>query len=524
MMGNIFARHKDDISTAMKYYEKAMENNPKDNIALNNIGANLMQLGRAKEALIYFEKAIELNPDYPNTHYALAMLDEIEGNHQGAFSNSLTAIRKNTGKDGLFNKSMQTAINAAQQLIAAGNGLGIVKAYTAKLEFEFETPITIQEDSSIPTAAKTEFAENHNRKNHIIKYKPEYPAIHHLIMHELVHLEFASQARQKGNNQLFVSDNENKKKFIQTLEHYAIRLNKKGYSAEMLSDYFGALFNGLNQQIYNTPIDLFIEDFLYEKYDELHSFQFVSLLALIQEGIQATTDKKIVDLTPSWVLSKSKVYNIINALHFRTLFGVDLINEHKPTRTERELAESLYKEFSKYDGKEEPGIEYGLVQKWANKLKLENYFSLINESSYRSSKSTGDILDSIKLDHPIKEGKSQSQQEEMDTFMAAHEDKDLNMAVMWFMVDALQYFKNLDDSAINRIAIEIANIGVNGIRPESKNYTVPSIKGKRFSGYHLLAYYYVSWAHAIPDMLNSLSLPFDNEYEMAMEFDAKSNG
>src|SRR5690554_954124 len=71
MMANIFAKFKEDIDTAMKYYDQVLVVKPNDNIALNNIGANLMQLGKTEEALKYFNKAIKVNPDYPNTHYAL---------------------------------------------------------------------------------------------------------------------------------------------------------------------------------------------------------------------------------------------------------------------------------------------------------------------------------------------------------------------------------------------------------------------------------------------------------------------
>jgi hypothetical protein len=41
------------------------------------------------------------------------------------------------------------------------------------------------------------------------------------------------------------------------------------------------------------------------------------------------------------------------------------------------------------------------------------------------------------------------------------------------------------------------------------------IPNKKFSGYNLLAYYYVSWAIAVPELLNELQMPFEKEYELA---------
>lgn len=70
-----------------------------------------------------------------------------------------------------------------------------------------------------------------------------------------------------------------------------------------------------------------------------------------------------------------------------------------------------------------------------------------------------------------------------------------NMAVCMYMVDAMEYF--------------------HGVHPDKKDYQVRLIPNKVLTGYHLLAYYYVSWAIAIPDQLDELQLPFKDEYKMA---------
>lgn len=57
-------------------------------------------------------------------------------------------------------------------------------------------------------------------------------------------------------------------------------------------------------------------------------------------------------------------------------------------------------------------------------------------------------------------------------------------------------------------------VGINGINPHN-HYKFKTIPGKDFSGYQLLAYYYVSWAIAIPEMLDKLQLPFTKAYEIA---------
>ncbi len=59
---------------------------------------------------------------------------------------------------------------------------------------------------------------------------------------------------------------------------------------------------------------------------------------------------------------------------------------------------------------------------------------------------------------------------------------------------------------------------MHGISPDKKGYRVWSIPDTEFSGYHLLAYYYVSWAIALPEMLEQLQMPFGKEYEVAKGF------
>ena len=85
-----------------------------------------------------------------------------------------------------------------------------------------------------------------------------------------------------------------------------------------------------------------------------------------------------------------------------------------------------------------------------------------------------------------------------------------------FMVDALQFFEAMPQEEIKKIAIEIAMQGTQGYRPDKDDYRINSVQGKTFSGSHILAYYYVSWSLAIPEMVSQLNLPYEAEYKMAL--------
>lgn len=516
MMGNIFARQRDDLETALKYYEEVLKVKPNDHLALNNIGANLMQYGRNKEANAYFKKAIAINDSYPNTHYAMALTAEMQEDYKTAFEGALVAVEKNNKKDQLYNNSFKLAIEAASKLAKKINGKAIVESYTAELYGKYGKRIQVNEDDSIPTAAKIEFAENYKRDYHLIKYKPGYPSVEHLVMHELVHLELAEQARAEEVNQLFTAKQQHKNSFFYSLEKEASRMQSRGIPENNIANYFSALFQGINRQIFNAPIDLFIEDILFRRYPELRPFQFLSLLALLQEAIEAVTKPEIVQNSPVVILSKSKIYNLVNALHFKNLFGVDLVANHKPTKTELDQATTLYAEFEEYRADKKPGEEYELVQHWGEDLKLDNYFELVPELKYRP-KTVETVMAEVEQDPYGLNEVDPSRERQMKKFIESHSTGEVNMAVCLYMFSALEYFNTLPKDKVKKIAFEIATIGTRGIDPEKEGYVVPSIQGKSFSGYHLLAYYYVSWAIGIPEMLAQLGMPFNQEYELAQQ-------
>ena len=516
MMGNVFAKFKNDIPTAMKYYDQAVINNPTDNIAVNNIGANLMQQGKLEEAKRYFWEAIKINDQYPNTHFALGMIANSEGDLNSAFYSASKAIKFSTKKDQLFQNAVALVSDVAKAVILRGDAKKIVSKYLYKLEFEGDKLIESIEDNEIPTVAKLEVAENYSREKHQIKYKPNTVAYEHLIMHELVHLDFIIQARKDHINQLFTSNEKNKEKFINGLEASVQKLRKLGITENKIANYCNDLFQGINSQIFNAPIDLFIEDYLYNEFAELRPYQFVSVYAMLKDGIKATTDKNIVELSPKHILSKTKIYNLIGAFHFKDLFGLDLIKDFQPTKIELNEAEKMYKEFLEYKTDRKAGEEYELVQNWADDLKLQNNFELVDEETYRKrTASVDDILKSIEEDPYDVNSNKAYKDRQMDKFQKSASEVGLNMAVVMFMVDALQYFENTPKDKIKQTAFEIATLGTQGIVPEKKGYKLSSVPNKDFSGYHLLAYYYVTWSLAFLEMVSQLNLPYDNEYKMA---------
>jgi hypothetical protein len=283
-----------------------------------------------------------------------------------------------------------------------------------------------------------------------------------------------------------------------------------------ITKFCTGLFDGLNLQAYNTPIDLFIEDFIYNEFSQLRPYQFLSLYALIQEGLKAVTDVTVIELSPATLLSKSKIYNLVNALQFKALFGLDFINDFNATPAELRKSESFYAEFLEYKDNRKPAEEYELVLHWAEDLQIEAYFELENEDEYRKRSDVDTFIEKLEKDPFGLHDDTAFKEKEMEQFQKNQEHIGTNMAVTMFMVEALLYFQDMPVDTIKKLAFEIAMQGTQGFDPNQKNYIIGSIPNKRFSGYQILAYYYVSWMLAIPEMVSQLQLPFEEEYKVAL--------
>ena len=526
MMGNIFTKLYFDIETALKYYDQVLVVKPDDSITLNNIGANLMQLGKEQEAIHYFEKALISDPNYLNTYYAMALVSHKKSDYANSLNwvfkgikqtNKQTNKQNNNSNKQFYFKLFQLAIESASKLKSEIDTQKIIREYTAKLSYLTDKEIKVEADESISTAAKIEFAENYDRDYHFVKYKPNHNGIEHLIIHELIHLELVEEARKESINKLFISSQNNKSVFFHSLEKEANKLRKSGVSEENIINYFSALFDGLNRQIYNTPIDLFIEERIYNQWDSMRPIQFLSLLQIFQEGIEATTNLEIVANSPKSILSVSKILNLVSALQFKDLFHFDLTEQFKATKLELDQAAKFYEEYKEYREDKKPAEEYELVNHWAEDLKLDQYFELVSESTFRQ-KTLESVLEEIENDPMGINSIDPEDDKQMEQFLEDHSSEEINMAVVMFMSDAIKCFSGISIEETKKIAFEIATIGTQGIDPNKKNYVIPSIKNSNFSGYKTLAYYYVSWAIAIPEMLSQLQLPFDKEYELATKY------
>lgn len=541
MLGNIYARTKNDITAANKFYDQALAVNPKDFIAINNIGGNLMQLGRVQEAQRYFEIAHEINPDYPNVLYALAMTSQQQRDYTRAFTYASRALRNASAGDPIRKASLALLMQTAKQQASSTNTFSLADEYQEQLEAASGKEIRVDADERIPTAAKLEIAENYSRPYHQIWFKPSYPAVNHLVMHEMVHLDFLVQAREEGNNLLFTTTNTGKQSFIKMALPQLKKLEKSGYSDSNITGFIDSIFDGMMRQIYNAPIDLFIEDFLYREYEELRPTQFLSLHKLLLEYIDAARNKQVATFSPPAVHRANTVLNIVAAIHFKELFGYDLTREFQASVADMKEAQRLWKEYEEYRVDRQPGEEYELVQHWGKDLGMAAYFELKDEASVRGDVAAGRAQPegarnqpTPNADYTAEPNGEQSPEEVLagierdplglDTPPPADALKDPlsyddspagQMAVMFYCLDALKYFAGVSRDQLQTVTFEIALLGRSGLDPNNRTskYNLASLPGKTFSALQLLAWMYTGFQELEPGM--DTGLDFAKELQMA---------
>jgi hypothetical protein len=358
--------------------------------------------------------------------------------------------------------------------------------------------IRITESKEIKTAATIESAENYNRDYHIIKYNPQYPAFEHLIMHELIHVVLQNRARKLNKNMLYVTGEARYRAFLTHFQKSFDKYLANGLGEKDIAKLMEHYYQGLNMQLYNAPIDMLVEDELYQNYPELRPYQFISLNAILQQGIDACTNKKYVSMSPAKILSKSKIMNLVHAYYLRDKFGVDTTDTLKADYYERSMSNKLYEHYQQLATGFDPGDEYGLVDVWGNLLDMQSYYELLSEREFRESQ----LIKNLK---PSEDTKTKQV------------DGNINPAVVMYLIAAIKAYREMTIIQVREVAYEIALLGRNGINPDDpeRNLELNSIPDKKFAGLQILAWMYAGFQLLDPSL--DTGLDYRNEYITALK-------
>ena len=521
LMGNLLTREKNDVEHAQEYYNKVLEYFPDNAIAINNIGATYMERNDYEGALPYLERVLKIDDTYMNSYYGLALcyykLGRLEEGFEICHQGALKSVDR-PENPAVREELLKLYLTIAKDLSTQTNYINVWKGIKDELEAVDQINIRFEEDRTLNVLAKLEYALWHAAKEHVIRYNPDKEYVDHLFIHEMMHLKLCQQATKANRGKVMVSTEKTREAFNKRY----LKFMKGKYSylpADELKKVMAGLADGLGLQLMNCPLDLFVEHLIYTNYKAVRPIQLLSLFHMEQDNINSSKETPTQGLFPKEITNANKVMKIVTCMHFKDIYGIDIIREYKPTKQEYDQAKDLYDEFKAYLDTFKAGDEYEMMEYYVQSFDMEDLVMMMDESQM-----TGGMKADLSMKGDLKDlAEDALSEEDADVanaqFALNHQDgadPTETMMMSMYMLGAMEYFDSLKLPDVRRIAIEIAIVGVTGIDPKEK-YSIRLIPDKEFGGYEFLAYYYVSWARAFPEKLAHLGLPFSKAYESALQ-------
>lgn len=341
--------------------------------------------------------------------------------------------------------------------------------------------------------------------------------LNHYVIHEFMHLEMAIAASKRGQNKISYSSKEQTDALMRKYFVCHTKLSKQ-VGDEKATEIMNQMINGMLLQVVNCGLDILVEQKIFKEHKIFRPLQLLSISQMLKENIESLDKvlQQIGSLFPPETISVNRTLNYVTATLFKDMYKVDYTKQIKLTPNEKKIADNIITEAGFYINEGyEAGEEYNLLSVVAEEVSMDNYLTIVNEDDFEVSESEK-LIDRTKKAaklHPLEQRVSNSQQ------FLENQGKDAteNMMMSMYMLGAMQEMDNFSFTKVRNIAMEIAMVGVNGINPNNNGYKIPSLGSREFGGYEFLAWYYVSWARAIPEKLSALRLPFAEAYEAALQ-------
>lgn len=518
LMGNLLSKGKNDAESGEGYYRRVLEYYPDNAIAINNVAGIYMERGAYEEAVPLFEKALSLEKTYMNSYYGLALCYYKQNDFQRAFDVCHQGAKLSVDRPEnpqVREELLKLYLTVADKLSKETNYMNVLLGIRDELEAVDGKKIEFLQDKSLQVCAKMEYSIAHGTSHHVVRFNPEKPYVDHLFIHELMHLRMAQKATKAGRGCAVVETTETRKNFNERFGRIIRKMHPK-VSGQEIEAFITDLRHGMCSQLQSGPLDLFVEQLMYDTYPVVRPVQLLSLFHMEQENIKSVKTGEKSGVFPTDIVKANKLMNICTSLHFRDMYGISLVGEYHPTKAEMAQATDLYEEFKAYLKTFKDGDEFEMVEYFTESLEMTDLITIADEKEVAKS------MFDPKVDAIIPEegiGPTREEIEEKNADFAANHpdggDATETMMMSMYMVGAMEYFETLSLREIRTIAMEIARVGQTGISPQGK-YSIRSIPGKEFGGYQFLAYYYVSFAQGFPTALDKLGLPFSQAYEQAL--------
>ena len=487
VLGNILARDEKNSDAAERFYRKAIALRPDDAWAMNSIGAMETERGNFAKAVEWFEKAIAANPKFANAYYGRAQALVGQGKPETAIASIEELFAKAEMQDArsapVYQAARESYDETAKALAAAKKDevTRALSVYQEHVEDISGYPVKIEREKlSAMLAGQSQMAWKKKRDHHVIILRPEYPEplLPHLLAHELTHIALEAEARAEGRNKWFSTTANSREVAIRSMTAEIKRYERAGLNSDKVAGVFVEMIGGAASFLFNAPLDMLIEERLRKRLPDLKYAQYCSLLQLAREAEYATTHKEIRELSPKRILEINDALNSAMALWLANFTGgiADRTASYRKLGSFA-LGEKLYRHFRARTAKElAPGDEYGLIDDFADMLKMRDWY--------------------VWIDDPGEAAEDSRVKSTSDTDADARPEgstnpellRSLSPAASMHMLAALERFEVLPLSKVKQIAFEIAVMGMSGLdyaSPEKK-YRLNAVPDEHFSGLELM--------------------------------------
>ena len=531
LLGNLYQK-RGRPADAIPLYERSLA--VRRNVyALTNLGAALAETGQVERAITTFREAVAGDVVYPNAWFGLALtitrLQDLSRVREAvdALDRALAAAGERRKAPDVWDNARAlldqlSTIEAKEEVPAAA---ALVR--TALVEHELAAgprdrlPVRLEErpaDEIGGNMAKLELGWVHHRPYHRLVVATGHaadaprwsgsgqaagrvgPEREHLILHELEHLTLATAARDAGTNKWFASTAESRERAVRVTAPDVKRAAKLGYPERAVADMILSAINGLLGQLFNFPLDLWIETRLLERHPEMRELLYYSVRRQLELGAKIAEDAQLKKVTPAVVWRANTAMNGAMALWLEERFPrrTELPARYQKASAEAwALAKRLYAAWAADSTAWTPGAEYGWVDRWAAMLGLQGWYT------WQDGNPTADDAATATDDEPpgtfergaADESGGQSSTTESPA-NASPLSTDETMAATFYMLGALEWVARTereDPGTVRRIAAQAALRGSEGIRYHDREarYDLPGYSDQPLSGLQFLSVLYV---------------------------------
>ena len=385
ILANNYVREDEDFDTAKRFLQRALELKPDDPWAMNSLAAVLTQTGDEEEGMMLCDEILRKHPGFAIPYMnktlwlvkaqkfteAASVLREMFKCDEAQDARAATAFaqgRSTYVKVQNFianNKRGQSEMLVDQLAAKAGELSGFpVKVTTGPLE--------------ALVAAKIAMAWKHGADHHLLTIRegdmPEILKDHHAL-HELNHVLMETEARKAGANRWFMTTPDSRNAAFASMDKEVRQMQRKGYEPEAIAQGVNQLYHGAVGFLYNCPLDMLIEQRIHRDYPQLEEVQFCGVEQLAHDALTVTMRKDLRDFVPPTLQRINDTLNGAYALFVDDLFGnaTAFSAEYRAMPTFA-VSEEFFEIFKESSATFQPGNEYRLVDAYAEKLGIHDWY------------------------------------------------------------------------------------------------------------------------------------------------------